>query len=135
MIPPNSNAKVVLLIGLPNWPNRRVYQCTLQKVKLETKNTHWFMKTFFHIIYALRLLTTFRTWRAFQRKHVNVGKAAIVVLVRNELDTYMADGVSQQLANDRKWNYIKVPGQHDDLWDNPQPYLDIITQETKSISI
>ncbi|HEX5394824.1 MAG TPA: hypothetical protein VFW52_00485 [Candidatus Saccharimonadales bacterium] len=131
MMPPDNKAKAVLLIGLPNWPDRPVYKCTLQKIKLETKNKYWFTKTLFHIFYALSLPTTFRTWRAFQRKQINVGKAE-VILIRNELDTYMEDRVSQSLANYRQWDYIKIPGQHDDIWENPQPYLEVLTKSVQN---
>lgn len=55
------------------------------------------------------------------------------MLVRNEQDTYMEKEASLRLAEEKNWQYQQVPGQHDDLWENPQVYIEIVNQELKSI--
>lgn len=129
MIPKESKAKIVLLIGLPSWPNKAIHLSTLQKIRLEAKNGHWIAKTFFHCMYALRIPTTARTWRAFRNKSINVSKNAKVVLIHNKLDTYMEAAVCRQIAKDKNWEYLEAPGQHDDIWDNPDFYIRIASQE------
>lgn len=129
MLHPGSRTKLILLIGLPNWPNRAVYRSTMQKVSLETKDKYWLTKTLFHILYALRLTSTLKTWQAFHRKLLPQTKSR-VVLVRNLHDTYMNDAVTKKLAKDKGWAYENLEGQHDDLWQNPLPYTSIIRQET-----
>lgn len=93
---------------------------------LEAKNRYWLTKTFFHVVYAFRLPNIFRAWKALRRRQVNVGRSAKVILVRNERDTYIDAEVSQELAIDGKWAYVELPGQHDDIWTNPQPYIAMI---------
>ncbi len=125
MLPPDIKAQLILLIGLPNWPNKLLIKCTIKKVALESKDKYWFQKTLFHVFYALtQPIRLYNVYRTYKRK--TLPKSNHVILVRNEQDTYMHDNVSQELAKQRKWSYKNLKGQHDDLWQNPHKYIEII---------
>ena len=131
MLPDSLTAKLILLIGTPNWPGKPLIKCTLEKVTLEKKNTYWYKKTLFHVIYGIcqprRLLNVYLSYR---KKHIPLIKKAKVVAVHNRQDTYMEDATNRKLARERGWSYIDLEGQHDDLWQNHQPYLDLIEQNS-----
>ena len=133
MIPDKVRAKLIVLVGLPNWPSRLTIVSTYEKLSLEAKNAGWFQKTFWHVVYALsQPIRLMKTYKAFRKKILPSGKPGKIVLVHNKLDTYMNDLVSNELAERREWNCINLDGQHDDLWQNPTPYLEIIRQYSKT---
>jgi hypothetical protein len=130
ILPSKVSAKLILLIGIPNWPNRIVFKCAMEKVRLEPKDSKLLYKTVRHVLYGLfrpiRLYTLVKTYR---RQALPEFKGSQVVVVHNQLDTFMNETVSRKLANQNKWLYKNLNGQHDDLWDNPSPYVEIIEEQ------
>lgn len=129
MLPPKVKAKLILLIGLPNWPNRSHIKRTRSKVGLEAKDWQWLQKTFWHVIYALfQPVRLYNVYKAYKIRCVPMYESTQVILVRNEQDTYMEKGVSEKLAKERNWSYQNLKGQHDDVWEDPLVYTEIINK-------
>ena len=127
MLPANTKAKLILLIGLPNWPNKLLMKCTFEKVSIERKNAYWFNKTFWHLVYgALQPIRLYNVYKTYRQKYLPDFKQSKVVLVHNQQDTYMQVENSQKLAKERKWLLINLNGQHDDMWQNTQPYIELV---------
>jgi len=128
MLTTTANTKLTLLIGLPNWP-RTLIKCTFEKVRIEHKDCYWFKKTFWNLIYAIfqpvRLVSVYRS---FNKKTLPNFKNCEVILIHNKLDTYMDEGVSTDLAKQHNWQYKNVSGEHDDLWQNTDFYINFIKQ-------
>jgi hypothetical protein len=129
MLPQVLTARVILLIGLPNWPDKPLVKCMLEKLSLESKDKQWFQKTFWHVTYAIsQPIRSYRAFRTHRKKYLPNYSENQVILVHNQQDTYMNVAVSKQLAKQRKWFLRNLEGQHDDLWQNPQSYIDIIKE-------
>lgn len=127
MLPDDLLAKLILLIDIPNWPEKHPIIGTRDKIKLETKNWWWATKTFYNSAY---LLTKPMKWHAMN-KNWKVGKLpsdekSSIILLRNDQDTYMHHHESSKLSQQKGWKYLQIPGQHDDIWENPKPYVDLI---------
>ncbi len=118
--------KLVLLVGLPNWPHKPLHKATWQKVRLEIKNRYWYRKTLLNVFYALHIRTTFKAWRALKSKLIPLAEDKRVVLIHNKQDAYMHDNTGRAMAARRGWEYVDLDGQHDDLWQNPKPYIEIV---------
>ena len=129
MLPSDITPKLVLHIGLPNWPGRIVPTSTLLKWNMETKNFYWFKKLFYQGVYFFNPITTYKSWRAWTKKILFNYPSAKTILIRNNKDTYMHDETSRALATKREWQYIESPGMHDDLWENPEQYVELIAQQ------
>ncbi len=127
MLPADLKAKVILLIGLPNWPNKPLIRCTNEKVRQEIKDSYWFKKTFWHLIYAVsQPIRPLIVYKNYKRKYLPEFKNSQVILIHNRFDTFMQKEASNQLAQKRNWPLKQLDGQHDDLWQNTQSYLAII---------
>jgi len=130
-LPSLTKAKVVLLVGLPNWPNKPLIKCTIEKVSLENKDKLWFQKTLWHIIYAIfQPVRIFEVYKSYKRKSIPSLGGSQVVILHNHQDAYMNEPACRAMAKVRNWQYKNLDGQHDDLWQNPQPYINIIKEST-----
>lgn len=52
--------------------------------------------------------------------------SAQIVAVRNENDAFLHPELINDIAEKRGWKVERLDGQHDDLWKNPEPYIDIL---------
>ncbi len=121
-------AKLILLIGLPYWPGKNLISCLAGKVKLEKKDKRFFEKTLFSVFYGIIYIPKWIIMlRAYLRKDFDVIRADKVLLIHNEQDTFMNSKESQKISKQHGWQYVSMPGQHDDLWDNPGPYISLAT--------
>ncbi len=120
-------AKLILLIDLPYWPEKTLLRSVSDKVALEDKDVYWLKKTLFHVFYGIvyipRWISMFRNYKNFKLDDLNDIK---VVLVHNEQDAFMNHKASKQLAKGHGWDYVQFPGQHDNVWENPEPYIKLI---------
>lgn len=127
LLPADVKAKLILMIGLPNWPSKPLIKCTFDKVSMERKDRQWLMKTFWHIIYALSEPTRFyQVFRTNKRKFLPNYSSKQIILIHNHQDTYMYEASSRELSEQRGWQFRNFSGQHDDLWQNPSPYIHLI---------
>lgn len=131
LVPAQHRAQLVILIGLPYWPGGSWLSCTIVKVRREFqlyRKQHrlqrWLCKWTYHFRYALNLkaglqmaqnLDLESAWNSPQHQ----------VLIRNRYDVYCLPGVLDVPFKGPR-TFISLPGEHDDCWDNPKPYLNLI---------
>ena len=146
------HARVVLLVGLPYWPGRRLAACTFAKIRIERKNAGWLVKSLFHAYYLvahfgrwLHMVAALRHWHAARSQYENpapavetYGRSSLlplaanvrrVILVRNAADTYLEPNAARQLAKREGWQIKNMPGEHDDIWANPLPYVALVERK------
>jgi hypothetical protein len=131
LVPKAQRAKLVLLIGMPYWPKRSWVVCTSRKVgrewrlyKQQGRLLQWAHKWGNHLRYSLDLKGTIlmavnrsanKSWNSHNHQ----------VIIRNKNDTYCAPGIVEAPFKGPR-TFISLPGEHDDCWDNPKPYMDLI---------
>lgn len=137
LLPEVGKAKVVMLIGFPYWTDKHPKQGLKEKLALEIKDRYWLKKTFFNSIYFVAWPRRwYRMWHAFQG--ANLPKAtsfSSVISIRNENDPFMHPVESEVLAQERGWKVHKLAGGHDDLWHNPEQYVDILLESLQNAGL
>lgn len=133
VIPEHVNAKLILLVGIPYWPGKSTLRSTIDKTRLayrEHRNNHnirrWLARQMWHVFYIGYIRQNIAIVQG--RRAATIWKkrpAAQTVVVRNEQDAYcMPDLYS--LPFQSKPIFVTLPGGHDDCWQNPEPYIDLI---------
>jgi hypothetical protein len=129
MLPEQSRAQQVILIGLPYWPDKHPLISLREKLRQELKDTWWYKKTLFNTYY---LLSRPRRWvrmsRAFKQRVVPAYESCSIYLVRNEQDSFLHPQKVVEVADAHEWQLKLVDGLHDDLWLNPERYIELIRQ-------
>ena len=137
LVPENINAQLIMLIGLPFWPGKPLPASLMQKLVLEAKqhqkrhNLGWFANKLAHNTwYILARPKSF--WSFFKNRHsLKLPKASAglkVVLVRNKDDRFCTPKVMELLPMAEDYNFVEMPGIHDDCWIDPAGYVDLIRQ-------
>jgi hypothetical protein len=130
VVPENNHAKLVLLIGLPCWPGKSTAKALRQKVWLDII-THqrngllaeWLQKTGWHSWYFWNMANNRRMLRGMRAEAHRTATDA--VLVRNQNDVQCTPD-PRQLHFNYSPPLLSLPGQHDDCWLHPEPYIAII---------
>lgn len=133
MVPPDARAKLVLLIGISYWPKKPWFVCMAKKIWYDARHfrqertlSEWFRKTAANTLYIGNLPRNMRMWHAWKIKGT-IWKlpSATTVAIRNQYDVFCTPELSE-LPFEEKIHFIELPGQHDDLWINPKPYVDVV---------
>ncbi len=139
MLPRRLNAQLVLLVGLPYWPGRHPIQSLPRKVKMEFENplnmTQWLKKTFYNGLYSLRPRHHYKMSKAFRHKrYPDASKDCSFIAIRNRHDPFMHPEKTVELAEEKAWSLLSLPGTHDDIWANPRPYIAIIKKSLANVT-
>ncbi len=122
-----ARARVILLVGIPYWPGRSILSSILRKWWLEEKNAQWLQKMAYHLWYMLTGLPRLvRMYTGRQQQNMPNGADRHVILIRNNQDVFFHPKSALELTKKHGWDYHQLPGQHDDLWENPDPYVKLI---------
>jgi hypothetical protein len=131
LIPSDAKAKLIILIGLPHWPGKSLIKSTREKIRVEPKSAHSRKKLYFNVYYMI-------TQQSYRRRLKQAWKAnnipgssndsTKIVLIRNQQDVYLHSDEGKKLASDKGWLFKTLPGHHDDLWLNPEPYVELIKE-------
>jgi hypothetical protein len=133
LIPKTARAQTLLLVGIPCWPDRSIVSSILRKWWLEEKNVQWLQKMTYHLWYTLTGLPRLIRMYTGRRQHnLPSGAGRRVVLVRNDQDVFLHPQSALELAKKQGWDYHQLPGQHDDLWENPEPYVKLIANSVRT---
>ena len=130
IVPEHATVKQYIMVGLPYWPGKSVFRALVEKNRLELRQYYgerrlgeWLRKFSWNLIYFwkvpsnIRMLRAQRNGRFWHTKHV--------VLVRNRQDRCCTPDITAlSFANSAA--FIELPGQHDDIWQHPEYYVDII---------
>jgi hypothetical protein len=131
LIPQQNQAKLIVLAGLPYWPGRPWVIATTLKVWQEARaynqlgqSGSWALKWLFHIRYAFNLRAAIRMalnrtldkpWNSTQPQ----------IIVRNRHDAYCGPDLSEVPFKGPR-TFISLPGEHDDCWENPERYVNLL---------
>jgi hypothetical protein len=130
IIPAYAAAKLIICINPPHWPGKPLRESGAEKLRVgfaasrANKAMGLFIKAQIRNIFYLWNIPRYRkmwlgikdgsAWR-LQMK---------VVLIRNQNDTFSPD--TDTLPFETDVIAVEVPGGHDDCWDNPKPYIDVL---------
>ncbi len=145
MLPNTLDAKLVLLVGLPYWPGKRLIKSVRSKLKDEPKNLWWIKKIIVNTGYIfIKPKRWYKMWLAWKSKNILGHVAPKVVIIRNDNDHFLHPEEMHKIATLNNWFIKLLPGQHDDIWTNPSPYVKLVSDtynqlaedgESKVISI
>lgn len=130
MVPADTRAHIVFHIGYTYWPSRPLIQSLrmAQRADLQTQGVlRWLRRSIFHCVYALNLGHTLRLvpgWRDPKRRLAALAPMTHI-FVRNREDSYCnLDALLSVTSSEH--TYISMSGTHEDVWDNPAPYVNLI---------
>ena len=52
-----------------------------------------------------------------------------ILLVRNAVDPFTYPDLQNILPITAGYDFVELPGGHDDCWSNPKPYIDLLLKE------
>lgn len=131
LIPDNNLATKVVLVGVPYYDNHWSFIKKLSKRVAEEGVSLAALQKF-----ALNNWYVYsqpkRSYRMYRRVidgsfHGVDGKR--VMLVRNNKDLFGAISQDEQQAHKSGWLVQGLPGTHDDLWTNPEPYIKLLEKQ------
>ena len=131
LLPDDLEGKLIFQIGLPYWPGKPWLVATWQKVRLELQVYRgrkqlrsWVIKWLQHIRYAFNVPAF---WRMVRNRDTDKpwNNAYRQVIVRNRDDAYSSPSLLDIIFRGPRV-FISLPGGHDDIWQNPKPYVDLL---------
>ena len=126
LVPAQHKASVTFLVGLPHWPNRHPLKSVLEKIKKENPSRELARRTLLNTYYYFaKPLARSRMKKAWKLNKMPPASDA-VILVRNSNDAFLHPEQSKLLAQNFGWEHVELPGGHDDIWQNPEPYIGLI---------
>ncbi|MBI2798609.1 hypothetical protein HYX70_04985 [Candidatus Saccharibacteria bacterium] len=138
VIPADSKAEVAIMCGVPHWPGRKLPGRLIKKTtgdflgyKSDQGTVKWLKKMNWNIYYFFaRPKHNLKMWRAYKpnRDHFNLNIPK-TVLLQNDQDYFANSSAVRELASKNGWDVYRFAGQHDDIWENPEPYA----QTTKDL--
>ena len=131
LIPPDTHAQKILLVGLPYWPRRLWVVATAKKVALEFKTYRgqrklgeWAGKWLYHARYFLNLRAAWQMARNQSYKNPWNSKNPQII-IRNREDAYSSFRLLDIHFQGPRV-FISLPGQHDDCWVNSEIYVKLM---------
>jgi hypothetical protein len=136
-----SPATVYLLIGPPYWPGKSIFSRMFAKKRADNRTvrqkqgrSYWLNKTLHETLYIFAKPAYTST---ALKKNGSLGflselKQKSVYLVRNQNDYFCSADIQAALAAYPNVTYVALPGEHDDYYTNPQPYIDLLTHYFKA---
>jgi hypothetical protein len=125
LLPKDQSNKLILLVGIPYWPGKSIFRGIIQKVRADMQINRFTFnacKGFWNIVYVLmQPYKSLLMWQATHKSRPLESIPSSAILIRNQSDTFCTPEISKQVPN----KIISLPGQHDDLWHNPKPYVEI----------
>jgi hypothetical protein len=134
LIPKNAKAKLIVLVGLPYWPNRSLVYSGLIKLVEDFINTRkdmglvwWINKTAHNLWYMVKYPRD-TIFVATKHKPQNLPDPAKhkVLLIRNRQDSFCHPKINKILEKTKRYKFINLPAGHDDCWSGKQAYIDLI---------
>lgn len=130
VVPRSNRSSVILLTGLPTHKGRALRRHIVKKVRHDTRNSIGqgaSLKLFWNLFYIVtRPGYHFSMWRNSRIESLPTGSH--IAVVNNLEDLLSEPGELEKLSKKNGWNIIDLPGGHDDLWNDPKPYIDMISR-------
>jgi len=136
-LPDTHKGQLVFLVGPPYWPGRPVLVSLVQKLwrdfvyrKREGRLGYWAKKHLWSLLYILTDIPHTIKLTFFVRHHDFRSRLQHTdfILVRNRDDSFCTPDIESIPFGNKKIGYHELPGEHDDLWANPGPYVKLIAK-------
>lgn len=134
-LPKLQSRQLIVLIGPPYWPGKPLLLSLVQKLYLDFVDCvsrgmiiYWLQKTFWNTLYLLRdlLLAASMGLKARKQDFYKALAEHKVMIIRNQQDSWCSTKISAELSHNKHFSFHALPGQHDDCWHNPRPYVKLI---------
>lgn len=130
LVPGNSPAYKIVLIGPVYWPGRSVLGNSIRKNINDFKRhrqdhltRQWANKLRWNSYYFWNMPRNFAMLRTL--KNSPSWCAQNVTVVRNREDNFCTPDL-KSLPFTHKAQFVELPGQHDDIWLHPEPYINLL---------
>jgi hypothetical protein len=136
LIPKNVQAKKIILVGLPYWPERSLIYSGISKVLEDFKNTRkdmglswWLDKTIHNCWYMLKYpRDTLFVATKHKTENLPDPHKHEVILVRNDDDRFCHPDITKILELAKNYKFVQMPSGHDDCWSGKNSYVELIKQ-------
>jgi hypothetical protein len=130
LLPKKVRAKQIIQLG-PYWPEHLWFAAAWRKITDDMRTHHkasdlgfWLDKCMWNFVYLLRLPTNFRFAQGIKHgSHWRHGH--ITTVVRARFDPFCEQWPKSQ-SFETSPTYLSFPGNHDDCWRKPAPYIALI---------
>jgi hypothetical protein len=137
LVPKNAEAKLIVLVGVPYWPNRSLVYSGIIKVFEDFKNTKrdmgiswWLNKSLHNFLYMVKYpRDTLMVATKHRVENLPDGRKYKVLLIRNRDDRFCHPKINKILDKANNYKFIELPAGHDDCWTGKQAYTDIIKSQ------
>ncbi len=125
IVPKTLETSLILFVGLPFWPGKSLLRRLIEKVQLDASSPYytklsWAHKFFWNTTYFItKPFSTIRLWRASSRPNALLTLPVRAIVVLNHQDSFCIPNITDYIENE----VIALPGLHDDVWMNPEPYV------------
>jgi hypothetical protein len=135
LIPNKTPAKLLILIDPPYWPGKSIVSRVLAKKRSDSQSVRqaggwkpWLAKTGWEAMYVLTKpgYTTAALKHNGSLDFLSGLKHISTYVVRNEKDDFCSADIQVALNGHSHVRYVPLPGEHDDYYVNPQPYIALL---------
>jgi len=133
-LPKAPTQQKLVLINPPYWPGRTVSERAKARTRTHLKYKkhgynlkQWLWRTTWGAYYGLNVPRTWlihRVAREYELEEVIKNHTALII--RNTEDDWLTPEVHALKDQNPDLQVVHIPGDHDDLWLNPQPYIDAL---------
>src|SRR5262249_31508955 len=132
-----SSVQLYILIDPAYWPGKSIISRVLSKKNSDSKLVRaqlgWkalFKKTFWELVYIFTK-PNYTVLAIKQNGNLNFLvdlKDKPIYVIRNQNDYFCSPDIEVALQSHPNIRYVKLPGEHDDYYTNPQPYIALLTK-------
>lgn len=138
LLPKTNEHQVVVLIDPPFWPHKALLTRFAQKIyrdfqarSREKHFAYWLEKITLNWFYLVKNTgRSITIVRCAKRNRLPISNIKNLVIVRNSDDAFLTPQLNDLPENVQ---YFTLPGEHDDLWVNPEPYVAILNEVSRGV--
>lgn len=141
-LPINHKARLIILVGLPLAKPGPItsFRANRARARSFIKNRHLaqgleiaLLNFYYGLQQPRRNLNIMR-----RAKHLQAvfepPAAQQVVMIANQHDPWINSPQLNQLISTRLWSFVGLPGSHDNIWEMPERYVDLINQYARLLA-
>jgi hypothetical protein len=135
LLPSTQRNVLIILISPPYWPGKPMVLCLMQKILsdfiVNTKRSSikfWLQKTKHNSLYFwgdLRWNCNI-IFKVHRHKFYEALPEKQITIIRNTHDFICTPDIAKKLPKQAKFKLHELPGEHDDCWYDPEPYIKLI---------
>jgi hypothetical protein len=137
-IPKEAQAELIILHGPPHWPGKSIIsRLAIHKfndTRLLAKQQGWFYilkklgwETIYIFVHPTVIFVALSNHRSLG--FLEALKDKHVILIRNKNDRFCSPEIDGVIRAYKNIKFVELPGQHDDYYTNPKPYIDLLLKE------